>query len=1362
MKTRQLCSSRFKIHKAEHGSATTWSGCSRAKPIAHTGYGIVTIISLLLGVLQFFVLQAGMSEVFAQQTPLVTPFPPNPPNNTQQASQPVFTQPNITPTANNTTIAAQPSQPPIASSEPLQVEFLDELREIYVPEDELKSIFDAAKNNLLIKRSEFDELRKKAREVLLEIDRNKTRLHSPVEAVLLASDYKVVIADLRAVVEGEIEIEILTDDVVMIPFQVDRVSIIEAMDMETEKPAALEIREAPPTQQAASVRNTQTVSWILQGKKRHKMKIVATTPLEIDSTRQRIAFKLPYGVKNSLRLTIPGDVELKSGASVISRKVDKQTDDKNVKTQTTQFELLPKAINNLTDITMSLNSHRIGSYQAVLARSIQFAEITEQYERLHATVSLTEMHQGISEAAFEIPAGFEITDVASVLLDKWVVEKGEKNGDGKTAPDKLKLKFREQLPGLVTIHLSGIKVNKLSRDKVTDWRFPLFNPVNVATNSTVLGLLIEQELEMTDLESNKLYPIDPLMLNGAIPPSALNMLPGSPLIRLAAAWYAPQDQFEVKANFKPPTTDCSTESREILVLTDKTPVLRIDYAVTANTGKIFETIIEMPASWKISSIIGDQKMLEFRDVNTGNVKTGEGNTVNTGKIDADKRQIIVQFPRGIIPGETFRFALSATAQIDKWFTAEDEKKIQYPLFNIVGAKNVKGNVGILYGCEEDWEVVPVADGNLIPLDESVRQNLFPPINTLTEPIQMPNGQLIAQPIVARTDKPLRTVLAYEYLAKPFALELKLEKLQPRLNVKAVSIYSFAPTLLHVNHELWFTAKHASTKHVTFLLPIDTPNTISIAKISNQPMPPIILSGNSPIIQPMPDGSMIKETFSSEVEIEGKKYRRWEILLTKPQADLLKLNVNFEIQIEQDKNNTAPQPFKLPGIIAENAVWQSDIIAIQGDEELDLHVITDANTANVANTNNTANNTTKVGGEVNVLRAVDVGTIAGMYCQPGKRLIGVYSVLRDGGDVVVTMQRNQLLSLVTAAVENVTITALLGDSSGSGTLYSVLYDICTDGASMKLTLGDNDEIWSVKLDGQTIQPQRVGNDILIPIQQQLKTNPQENSQQTQNPNNRLRKLELVYRNHDNPLKNIRLSFPSLKEKRSGKDIVVPVMQTQWGVIPPHGYEVKKIGDNVIEQTDHFNPAVFKIFNAGAGFVQDIVNNETSFPFNVFGLFHTYRAANISSTRSESPTAIENNFGLHADEDGVLAPAYEDRFELKEDDKSSSFKDKKSDSSTALFDGNGTEMYGGMTQFHVPKSPQSSSAPVGTTPSISDTISITQPEQKQQRILRLKSVQPVTVVIAQNFQPQTGYSLTGTKNVQEIPVKISRSANSDLWG
>ncbi|MDR1479211.1 MAG: hypothetical protein LBJ00_09740 [Planctomycetaceae bacterium] len=44
---RLLFSGYFKIHGAEHGSATSRSGCSRAKPITHTGSGIFCCILLV-------------------------------------------------------------------------------------------------------------------------------------------------------------------------------------------------------------------------------------------------------------------------------------------------------------------------------------------------------------------------------------------------------------------------------------------------------------------------------------------------------------------------------------------------------------------------------------------------------------------------------------------------------------------------------------------------------------------------------------------------------------------------------------------------------------------------------------------------------------------------------------------------------------------------------------------------------------------------------------------------------------------------------------------------------------------------------------------------------------------------------------------------------------------------------------------------------------------------------------------------------------------------------------------------------------------------------------------------------------------
>ncbi|MDR2762074.1 MAG: acid shock protein, partial [Planctomycetaceae bacterium] len=1317
-------------------------------------------------------------------------------------AQPAATNSSFSPVSSHPPIPPHPPVPPYPpvsprppKSVPPTVESLDKLREIYVPVNELGTIFESAKNSLLIKRNEFEQLRKNAREVLLETDRNKTKTKSPIEAILLSSDYKINIADLRAIIEGIIEIEILTDDIVAIPFQFDRVSIIEATNLETQKPAALNIigftyssnlpnsnSNANSNSNSFSNANTnanfnsntisnpsgfpinQTGVLILQGKKRHKIKLVATTPLEIDSTRQRIAFRLLHSPKNTLHLTIPGDVELKSGASVISRKVEQKTDDKNTKLSSTQFDLLTKSDSQQTDITMSLNSHKTGAYQAVLARSVQFAEITEQYERLHATISLTEMHQGIAEAIFEIPEGFEITDVASILLDKWNVEKNEisknenakndnpknenakeKNLNQNPKRDKLKLKFREQTAGLTTIYLSAIKVNRLTDDKSAEWRFPLFTPLNVAANSTVLGLLVEQELETTDLVSEKLHPIDPLTLQDAIPPSALNAAPGSPLIRLASAWYAPREQFAIKAKFKRPKSDCKVAAVESLALEDKTPTLKADYSITALSGKIFETIIETPKNWKISSIkTRDNISLEFREV-------------NADKTAPDKQQFLVQFPIGIIAGESFNFTIIATGKVDGWFTTEAEKKIVYPLFNVVGATNSQGKIGIYYGGEEDYDIIPIADENLIPLDNSVKKDLFPNRHEFAE-----YSNQVIKPVFDSDKKFFKPVLAYEYFAKPFKFELKLEKLKPRLNVKVTSIYSFAPTLLNVNHELWFTAKHASTQRISFLLPIETPSTASIEKINDMLPTPIVITPDNPALR---NGqikqSEIKETLNSEVEIDGKKFRRWEILLSKPQADLLIINVNYDLQIDPTKNKTnVESPYKLPRIIAENIAWQSDFIAIQGDEELDLQVLTDtnnspennANAVNAVNAN--VNNTTKIDGKFNALRSVDVGTISEMHNQPSERLIGFYSLIQDDGEVAVMMRRNELLSLVTAVVEKVTIIAQLGNSVQSGTLYCVDYDIYTDSASAQILLGEKDEIWSVKIDGQAIKPQRVGNAILIPIQQLAQIqNGVQNNRQAANPNRvgRLRKIELVYRRFNNPLKDIQLSFPTLTVKRSGENFGVPVMQTQWKVIPPNGYNVTKIGNKVVEDADKFNPAVLKIINFGSGIIGDI------FGINL-----------IVDSKVSSPSSgmifLENSMLQEKAFIGVesaLTP-------MSDDSSGESLGDKNEENNKVVVNSNNKDKE--MSADQKKSISGREERYVTPTDNMTDESKLVADSNGPLSILgrqpmrRLKSVQPVTVFFAGDYDSGSGvdYSQIGTSGIQEVSVNISSLSSRTLLG
>ena len=81
-------------------------------------------------------------------------------------------------------------------------------------------------------------------------------------------------------------------------------------------------------------------------------------PLETTAAQQVLNFRWPRSPVGRLRLTVPGDVEIKSGADVAARRVDEAA-------RVTRFELLPRAGD--ATILMSLNSHLQRREQAVAA-----------------------------------------------------------------------------------------------------------------------------------------------------------------------------------------------------------------------------------------------------------------------------------------------------------------------------------------------------------------------------------------------------------------------------------------------------------------------------------------------------------------------------------------------------------------------------------------------------------------------------------------------------------------------------------------------------------------------------------------------------------------------------------------------------------------------------------------------------------------------------------------------------------------------------------------------------------------------------------------------------------------------------------
>lgn len=934
------------------------------------------------------------------------------------------------------------------------------VRELFVPETELGALFEGAMDRVLIPRDDFEAIVQRARRIELATDRK--RPDRPFEAVLLSSEYAIDVADGRAVIDGMLTLDLLTEGPVAVPLPLRGVAVLEATLEDTGRAIPF-----------GSLQGGSEKQFVLKDEKMHRIRLRMTAPLTSDSTRQELRFRLPFGARTSCRLAIPGDVELKSGAAVLSRTVEDAS---------TRFDLLLRPDAGETRLVLTLNSHRAGGYRTVLARSVQFAEITEQYERLHSTVSLAELHQGIRECSFRIPRGFETTEVRSTLLDRWQVRKAKDD----TEDDVLEIRFREQVPGLTTLHLSALKTRSPEAPDSDgpaggrqDRRFPRFRPMDVAAHSSVLGLLLEDELELLDLKTDRLLPIDTMPLAGAIPPSALETFPGSPPLRLALAWYAPGDDWSWTATCRRPDRAYDLETEQILYLAENDPALQFDAELSPRTGKIFEADFEVPAGWKILSAADEHgRPVEFETRSSG--------------------RTVFRRPDGVDSGGTFRFSFRAAGTVGDRFERGTEKTLHYPVFRAGGTLEERGKIFIRNDGEEDWEIVPFDMKNLLPLGDATDD---------------------------RNAEPAKNALAFQYSSAPFSLALRLKKSRPRIKAEVFSFYRIEPALIRVRYEIGYAVEQASTRRLSFLLPAECPATPSVQGL---------------------DGLVVEETFSEEIESEGKKLRRWEVRLNRPRSGRLRVGIDFE-QPLSDSHKTGV-PFELPRILIEHAAWQTDYVAVEGSEELDITIPTDSPGGRPAP------------------RPVDTGTLASATYKPGERLLGVFSVFDDRSPFRIEIRNNTVHELVSGMIRSVAVRARLDDAT-NGVLYSVEYDLKTAAAAVKTRLGADCALWTVLSDDRPVKPQRVGEDILIPI--------------SRRPGEESCRLVLIYRESTGK-KIEKLSFPALRLAGKAEAEPIPVMQTRWTVVPPSGFDVVKLGDPATTSRPLQKPAIFRLLKGSVEF------------------------------------------------------------------------------------------------------------------------------------------------------------------------------------
>ena len=612
------------------------------------------------------------------------------------------------------------------------------VRELYVPFDDLNVLLENQPHRVLLSREEYEDLLAKAK--------IKTDTPPPVRAAILSADYQVTVEQERARIVGRLKVDVIDDALQMV-----------GLDL-----AGVGFRSVRLDGKDAAVGKTADGRVVLFVEKKgvHELELDLVAPLATTAAQQVLDFRIPTPAATRIQLTVPGDVEIKSGMKVVSRTVDATASQ-------TRFELLP--VHDKTSIVMTLNSRLLRKERVVVARSVIVDEVTQNYERLHATFSLAVLHKAVDSFRLAIPAGFEVTQAQSPLLARWSVVAGEEGGR------VLDVRLREQTTQTVVLSMSAIR----STPPADAWSLPSLKVLDVAGDVAVIGLLLEEGMKAQGIESSGLIPIDTNVLTGALPASVFQAEPGAPQIRPIVAYYAPQSSFRLAAAFRKPPARLLVTTNLVLTLAEKQQQMRGGFTLLSETEKLFATDFTVPDGWQVTDVTGaDGKSLA---------------------IERFPGRIHVQLPQGIPARQPCQLYFQASSSPAGWLTEWTATAVSFPVFKIVGATRETGAIAV--AVQDDLAVRPDNLEQLTSLDEKEKE--------------------------AYGLAGMATNLAYRFDGPTYQAKVIAERIVPRLTAQTYSFFVVQPDVLTARYEIVFDVEQAKVQRLGLVLPATTPETLSI-------------------------------------------------------------------------------------------------------------------------------------------------------------------------------------------------------------------------------------------------------------------------------------------------------------------------------------------------------------------------------------------------------------------------------------------------------------------------------------------------------------------------------------------------------
>ena len=614
------------------------------------------------------------------------------------------------------------------------------LREVLVPFEDLNILLKDAPRRVLMSREQYEKLLDDARKA------PRAKPAAPRKAAVVAANYAATLGQGRIEIKGALTVDVLEDGLHVVELDLKGVGL----------------RRASVAGKDAPIGRGKTFLAFVEGKGRRTLDLDLVAPVTVDAARQWFKMRLPVPAATRFSLIAKGQIDVdgeKTNASVKTRIVD-------VEKGTTAIEFVPPRGQDM-NVVMTLNTRIERTDRLVVARGVIVSEVTAAYEKLHAAVSMAVLHSAVERFRFAVPKGFEVADVSARNIAQWTVEN-----------DVLEVLLREPATGTVLFNLTLARnVSGVGIDQ--PWQLPRLRPLDVAGEDAVLGLLVEDRLNIKTVSAQGMVPIDTGVFASALPASVLT---GDDVkVRPVAAYYAPQvrdEGFSLSAQLEKTPASLNVLSNLLFIVDRSGHRVRGAFALTALKEKRFSVDFSVPDGWHVQSV-ADEKGKAVRFERTGNL-------------------IRVRLP-GFEPGKQGTIQFTAATTPGAWLDEWDSKQVVVPSFVVQDAALDTGAVAI--DARDDLEVRPAEFAGLTPLDETDKKNFG-------------------------LDK-VAADLAYRYDKQPYQATIDVAPIEPRLTARTYSFFRVEADALVAHYEIIYDVQQAATRQLSFVLPKSTPTALSI-------------------------------------------------------------------------------------------------------------------------------------------------------------------------------------------------------------------------------------------------------------------------------------------------------------------------------------------------------------------------------------------------------------------------------------------------------------------------------------------------------------------------------------------------------